>query len=357
MSKRNNFWQKIKKPFFALAPMAGYTDQAFRLICKDFGADVLFSEMVSSEAIYHKKSLQVESRESASQRSLLKTLELIRFSNRERPFVVQIFGANPKHMVYAAQYIASGDWAKDYLKLSAQGGPALCGKIEAIPDGIDINMGCPAKDVVKEGAGAALIKNFQLATKIVCAVKKAVKIPVSVKTRLGWDNPEDIFKFAKVIEKAGADILTIHGRTYKQGFVGPADLEIINKVARQLKIPVIANGGIDSEFKIKNFPHKADPLYAEKLKISGYMLGRGALGNPWAFSKVYKSKVRESERKNIILKHAKLAYKLKGEQGIIELRKHLCFYIKDLKNAKKIREKLVRAETIKDIEKALRPYH
>ncbi len=339
----------MKRPFFVLAPMAGYTDQAFRLLCKDFGADVLFSEMVSSEAIFHKaiSFKQKAVSDEYKTRELLKTLELIKFSKKERPFVVQIFGANPEHMAYAAKYIASGDWAKDYLKLSAQGGPALCGKIEAIPNGIDINMGCPAKDVVKEGAGAALMKNPQLAAKIVRAVKKAINIPVSIKTRLGWSNPKDIFKFAKIIERAGADALTIHGRTYKQGFVGPADLEIISKVACQLKIPVIANGGIDNSIL-----HLNSYFFTS---VDGFMLGRGALGNPWAFDKVYGSKVRESERKKIILKHAKLEYRLKGERGIIELRKHLSFYVKDFKNAKKLREKLVHVESIEDIEKALVP--
>jgi tRNA-dihydrouridine synthase B len=353
MSKNNNFWQKLKKPFFALAPMAGYTDQAFRLLCKDFGADVLFSEMVSSEAIWHKKSLQVESPRVESKNSLLKTLELIKFSKKERPFVVQIFGANPEHMAFAAQYIASGAWAKDYLKIEN------CKlKIESIPDGIDLNMGCPVHDVTKTGAGSALMKNHQLASEIIKAVKKVVKIPVSVKTRLGWSDPNEIFEFAKVIEKSGADALTIHGRTYKQGFAGPADLEIISKVASQLKIPVIANGGL-SDPTLHHKPYLIPstpctlPLYTSTPFPSGYMVGRGAIGNPWIFDKVHESKVHESDRKKIILQHAELAYKLKGERGIIELRKHLGLYLKDLPNAKKLREKLVRVENISDIKNIL----
>jgi len=218
-----NFWKKLPKNFFVLAPMAGITDQPFRLMCKKFGVDVVCSEMISSEALFHNASnikFQISNfkNNESQMRQLEKTLRLIQFSEVERPYVVQIFGNNPEHMAFAAKYISSGNWFRALMQISnikmqnenvkfknygienslkiknLSADRQDCElKIESIPDGIDINMGCPAKDVVKTGAGAALIKNQDLAIKIVKAIKKEVKnIPISVKTRLGWSNHDEI---------------------------------------------------------------------------------------------------------------------------------------------------------------------
>jgi len=353
-----NFWEKLSKPFLALAPIAGYSDQPFRIICKKYGADVLYSEMVSSEAIWHHSSPRIRVTS-----NLYKTLKLIQFSRLEQPFVVQIFGANPEHIAFAGEYIASGKWYEDYDKITRYKmqdtkkiqNPKIqfelkivnCKlKIKSIPSGIDVNMGCPVHDVTKTGAGAALMKNPELAVKIVKAFKKQVKnIPISVKTRLGWNQHDEILEFAKKMENAGADSITIHGRTYKEGFAGEVDWEMISKVKRQLKIPVIGNGGID----VENYRY-----IIEKYGLDGYMIARGALGHPWIFDRNLQFSINDlqSIKKNI-LKHAKLVQEVKGEKGIIEFRKHLAWYMKGRSKSKEVRNKLVRVNSYQEIVKIL----
>ncbi|EKD56447.1 MAG: tRNA-U20-dihydrouridine synthase [uncultured bacterium] len=351
-----NFWVDLPKPIIALAPMAGITDQPFRLICKKFGADVVFSEMVSSEAIYHNnlkskilnlksttKNLKLENN------SLRKTLNLIKFSSAEQPFVVQIFGANPEHMAYSAKYISTGEWAKDYLKIKN-----LKLKIEAIPAGIDLNFGCPAKDIIAQGAGSALMKNHKLASQIIKSVKMATKLPVSVKTRLGWSDSTEILEFSRIIEASGADALTIHGRTYKQGFASRADWEMIYRVKKQLKIPVILNGGVESV---------EDYRKIELDKIDGVMIGRGSWGRPWIFSAISRKNpnyqlltTNYQLIKDTILEHSNLVQELKGVKGIIEMRKHLTWYFKGVPNSKEIREKLVKVNTLEEIKQILNKF-
>lgn len=388
-----NFWRDSKKPTVCLAPMAGITDQPFRLICKQFGADVVFSEMVSSDAIWHKKevnSLKLKVNSLCNNlkfldNDLIKTLNLIRFSKDEMPYVVQIFGSDPQKLAYTTEYISTGEWAEDYKKIinyklqiiNENQNPKLIINnqeliIMSIPDGIDINMGCPAKDIIKQGAGSDLMKNYKLASQIIKSVKKSTKLPVSVKTRLGWSDPKEILEFSKIIENAGADALTIHGRTYKQGFTGPADWDMVYKVKNQLKIPVILNGGVNS---LEDF-NKIDLD-----KIDGVMIGHGALGRPWVFKEINNctpparwpacpAKPRRSEKdssevkevagkfnfqllKETILKHAELVQKLKGERGIIEMRKHLAWYFRGVPNSKEIREKLVKVSTLEEIREVL----
>lgn len=334
--------------------MAGITDQPFRLICKKFGADLLYSEMISSEAIWHKKLSAISFQLSAD---LIKTLELIRFSKEENPFLVQIFGSDIEHMTFAAKYIASGEWHKNYIKLLAISHQPTAGleienwklKIASIPQGIDVNMGCPAKDIVKQGAGSALMKNPELASKIIKSIKKNIKIPVTVKTRLGWSDPKEIFDFAKIVEDSGADMIAIHGRTYKQGFSGQADWETIYKVKKTLKIPVIGNGGIDIN---------SLPLNPYHLSLDGIMIGQGALGNPWIFenlkSKTLNLKISLDEKKKVILEHAKLTQELKGERGVIEFRKHLGWYFKGTPDAAKIRSKLAEINSLEDLKNLLK---
>lgn len=399
----NNFWTQIKRParhaskalqarpFLALAPIAGISDQPFRLICKEFGADVLYSEMISSEAIWHKKckiqSAKFKVKESLRD-DLYKTLKLIQFSEMERPYVVQIFGADPAHMAYAAEYIACGEWNKDYFKITSSNKQApnkfqfpksksqnnlelgVCNlEFASIPDGIDVNMGCPARDVTKTGAGAALLKNPKLAEKIIKAIKKKVKnIPVSVKTRIGWNDNKNILTFLRILECAGVDAIAIHGRTVKQGFSGKVDYETIYKVKKALKIPVIGNGGITYNSQ----------LTTQQRELDGIMIGQGALGRPWVFEKLKKQlnshreeslwddatissdisrdcfAVARNDIKKTVLKHAKLVQELKGEPGMIEFRKHLGWYFKGTINAKQIRSQLVKVNTIYNIKKIIK---
>jgi len=386
-----NFWKKLPKNFFVLAPMAGITDQPFRLMCKKFGVDVVCSEMISSEALFHNASnikFQISNfkNNESQMRQLEKTLRLIQFSEVERPYVVQIFGNNPEHMAFAAKYISSGNWFRALMQISnikmqnenvkfknygienslkiknLSADRQDCElKIESIPDGIDINMGCPAKDVVKTGAGAALIKNQDLAIKIVKAIKKEVKnIPISVKTRLGWSNHDEILVFSKKLEAAGINALAIHGRTYKEGFAGEVDWKMIEKVKKQLKIPVIGNGDLCHS--------RLDPESQKILKqvqddegINGYMIGQGALGKPWIFDEIKNlisnCKLQKSNingLKKIILEHARLVEELKGERGIQDFRKHLLWYVKGNKNAAEIRKNIASVNKYANVKEILK---
>ena len=308
-------WEKVKnnkRPIVALAPMADYTDSPFCLMCKKFGADLVYREMVSADALVHKSE---------------KTLEMAKFEKGERPIILQIFGKDPKIMAEAARILE-----KKYK-----------------PEGIDINMGCPVRKIVSDFNGASLMRDPRLAAQIVRSVKKAVKVPVSVKTRTGWEKETEILKFAPVIEKAGADALAIHGRTKKQGFSGKANWEIVGQVKKKLKIPVLVNGDIvDCESFKKAI---------EMSEADGALIARGALGRPWIFQDVRNKTIGclapDSEKlKEVILEHAELHLAHYGE--LITLRKHLVYYVKGMKGAKKIREKLVQVESIKDLKSALK---
>jgi len=329
-------WFEQKKPLVILAPMADYTDSPFTQLCRKIsGKDfVVFKEMVSSEAIV---------------RGNEKTLKMCKFDKIERPLVVQIFGDNPETMAKAASIIES----------------------KFKPDGIDINMGCPVPKIAqKSGAGAALMRNPTLASAIVKSVKKAVKIPVSVKTRLGWVDKKDILKFAKIIEASGADLLTIHGRTKSQGYSGIADWETIAEVKRIVKIPVIANGDIVDFTSAKKC--------LEITKADGIMIGRGALGKPWVFEEVEKGVIarpegswqshylqesvgllrsaRNDSKKiiKIILKHAKLHEKYYGQGSLVTFRKHVGFYFKGIPNMKEIKTQLMQIKEYGELEKILK---
>ncbi|MEK7189777.1 MAG: tRNA dihydrouridine synthase DusB [Patescibacteria group bacterium] len=285
-------WNKLKKPIIALAPMADYTDEPFGLICKKFGAQMIFREMVSADAIVHGNA---------------KTFKMLAINKKERPVIQQIFGKDPKTMAEAAKIIC---------KISS-------------PDGIDINMGCPMQKVVKNWHGAALMKNPALATTIVKEVKKAIKIPVSVKMRLGWAKPDEILSFAPMIAKAGADLISIHGRTKKQGYAGEADWEMIGRAKKLLSIPVLANGGI--------FTREDVIKCLETTGADGVLIARGALGNPWIFSDIAPTL---EERIKVILEHAALQVKHYGDYGLILLRKHLVFYFKGIPHNKIIKTKM-----------------
>lgn len=330
----SNFWQKLDKPIIGLAPMAGITDSPFRRIVKEWGAELLYSEMISSHALVYRNK---------------KAFELAKFRKMERPIIIQLFGREPSIMAEAARIVGN----------------------EIKADGVDINFGCPAKRVVRSGHGAALIDEPQLAGKIVRAMVKSIKIPLSVKTRLGESKKTDIYDFAKKMEAMGAKAIAIHGRTLKQGYRGLADWKPIYKVAEMVKIPVLGNGDIKNQKDIARVLAGSSQLSAGS-RLAGILIGRGAFGNPFIFHGVKAIKkdpkrfirnegfefaaVSSNERRETILKQANYALETKRERGLIELRKHLAAYVKGNKKAKEIRSKLVQTSTIKEIEKVLKKY-
>lgn len=338
--------------------MAGYTDSAFRLICKKFGADVVISELISADAVAYGKFLVVSSQLSVKVTSnrAHSTAELLSFYEAERPFVIQLFGKNPENFAKAAK------WITENLK----------------PDGIDINMGCPARKVVGSDHGAALLKNPELAVEIVKAVKENTNLPVSVKTRLGWENDGEILEFAPLLVDAGIDAIIIHGRTYKDAFKGAARWENIYKVKEMFgdKLVVIGNGDIkDScQFSRSSLSLRAHPseskivLSSQKNKdanignwkletgnfeLDGFAIGRASFGRPWIFERNTDDSKQITDLKKIILEHARLALDSKGEKGIIEFRKHLLAYLKGFPDAKKLRMQAVQISNLSEIEAVL----
>lgn len=296
--------------YAALAPMAGVADKAFREICRQFGAAYVVTEMVSS------KGLVMGDRKSDS---------LMALGESEKPAGVQIFGCDPKIMALAA-------------KKAAETG---CGFI-------DINMGCPAPKIAGNGAGSALMKDPALAAKITESCAKAVELPVTVKIRSGWDeNNINAVQLAKMLENAGAAAITVHGRTKKQMYAPPTDLEIIGNVKQAVKIPVIGNGDITDPLSAKN-------MY-EKTGCDFVMVGRGALGAPWVFERInayFESGTLIPEpsvekRMEIMINHIKKLCEYKGEYtGMREARKHSGWYIKGIRGAAAFRREIGTVESL-----------
>lgn len=324
-----NFWKELKKPIKMLAPMAGYTDSAFRMLCRSYGADVVMTELISADAIAYGKFSVVSSQFSVKVTSTKpnSTCELLSFNEKERPIVIQLFGKYPEKFATASK------WITENLK----------------PDGIDINMGCPAKKVVGSDHGAALLKKPELACEIVKAVKENTNLPVSVKTRLGWDKDDQILEFGPKVISAGADAIIVHGRTYKDGFHGVSNWENIYKLKKILgdKI-VIGNGDIKSCEEIESRINGV--IDGEKIVLDGVAIGRATFGKPWIFAK---DSVDLNELKKVILNHAGLTYEDKGAKGIIEFRKHSIAYLKGLPDSKLLRIKATKIEALKDIQEIL----
>lgn len=311
------FWKKLKKPILVMAPMANVTDTVFRQIVAFCGKpDVFWTEFVSIDGLC-----------SAGRERLIKDL---RFSNKERPIVAQFFGKDPEKFVLAVK---------------------LAKKMKF--DGIDINMGCPDKKVIKQGAGADLILNARLAKKIILSVKKlAGNLPVSVKTRIGYGK-YDKGGFKKWLENllsAQPDVVIIHGRTRKMMYAGLADWEAIKFGAEIVKnynqknktnILILGNGDIKDLCDA-----------TKKIKISGVdgvMVGRSVLSNPWFFSKKNK-KISPSDRMKILLKHLALFAKIEGGGGDFNsLKKYFKSYLSGFKNAKSLRIKLMATKNIKEV--------
>ncbi len=285
----------------ALAPMAGFTDSAFRSICAELGAGLLVSEMISAKALCFGDK---------------KTETLISFSQKEHPYALQLFGSEPEAVSRAAEL--------------------LC---EHNPDLIDINMGCPVPKIAGSGCGSALLKNPKLAGKIVSAAVKASSVPVSVKIRIGWDKDSICSAdFAKRLEDCGASLITVHGRTREQMYMPGVNIDAIADVKRAVKIPVIANGDIASAEDARTM--------LSRTGCDGIMVGRAALGNPFIFRELKAFLSGENlptaptfeERMENLKTLCELEIKNKGERlSMLELRRHLPFFFKGMRGAAEIR--------------------
>lgn len=290
-----------------LAPMAGVTNQPFRMICKEFGPGMVCTEMASSKAIFHDDK---------------KTNRLLNTEGEKGPISMQIFGSDEETMEYAARYVSK------------------------MADIVDINMGCPAPKVVKNGDGSKLLLDLEQAEKVMQAVVKNSKVPVTLKYRKGWDKENIVaVEVAKIAERVGISAITIHGRTRSEFYSGTADLEIIKQVKQAVKIPVIGNGDVVNE-------ESALRMFKET-GVDGIMIGRGSLGNPWIFKKIAHflkkgEKLPEpsnQEKLEVMKRHIDLAVKEKGEIAIKELRKHIAWYTKNLKNSSEFRSTMNQIET------------
>ena len=301
-----------------LAPMAGVTNLPFRTICKKFGPGLVCTEMASSKAIFHNDQ---------------KTKRLFNTEGEKRPISFQIFGSDEETMGYAANYVSD------------------------FSDILDINMGCPAPKVVKNGDGSRLLLDLEKARKIMESVIKNSKVPVTLKIRKGWDKDHIVaVEIAKIAEKVGISAITVHGRTRTEFYSGKADWDIIRKVKENVSIPVIGNGDvIDEETALEMF---------EKTNVDGIMIGRGAFGNPWIFKKIIHfletgEKLPEpakEEKLAIMKEHIKLAIQEKGEIAVKELRKHIAWYTKNLKNSSEFRSSINKIEDEKELLNKLEEY-
>ena len=303
-----------------LAPMAGVTDLAFRLICKEYGSGLLYTEMINAKALCYDDE---------------KTKGMLKIEEEEHPVAVQIFGSEPEFIAGATEIL--NEHSNEIL---------------------DINMGCPAPKVVKNGDGSALMKTPQLAAKVIEAAAKKSKKPVTVKFRKGWDDDSiNAVEFAKMAEASGAQAITIHGRTRAQYYSGTADWDIIEEIKNAVKIPVIGNGDIvtiDDAINIR-----------KKTGCDAIMIGRGAQGNPWIFNRInHYMKTGEilpeptaEEKIRIAIKHFNLAIKEDGEYvAVREMRKHLGWYLKGMKKSARLRDEINKLESADEVVGRLEAY-
>ena len=293
---------KCKNNIF-LAPMAGITDLPFRLICEKFEPGIVVTEMVSSKALLYNDE---------------KTKKLLNTAGEKRPISMQIFGSDEEAMAYGAKYVSK------------------------LADIVDINMGCPAPKVTKNGDGSKLLTDLEQSGKVIEAVVKNSEVPVTLKIRTGWDKEHIVAtEIAKMAEELGVSAIVVHGRTSDEYYSGKANLDEIRKVKDAVNIPVIGNGDIvDEESAVNMF---------EKTGCDGIMIGRGALGNPWIFQKIKHflemgeklPEVSLEEKFTIIKEHFLLELQEKGEYtGIREFRKHLAYYTKGLPNSSEFRSRI-----------------
>jgi nifR3 family TIM-barrel protein len=314
MSK--NFWKKLNKPFFVLAPMADVTDAPFRRIITKYGKpDVTYTEFVSADGLFL-----------GGKEALVKDLE---FTDAERPIVAQFFTSDPERMKKAAELA-----------------------VELGFDGIDINMGCPDKSIEKQGAGSALMKNPELAKELIKSAKEgAGDIPVSVKTRVGY-NKDELEQWLPVLLEAKPDVITIHARTRKQMSKVPADWGYIKRAVEirdKMKSDTLIVGNGDA-LDIKDARKKAEESGAD-----GVMLGRAIFGNPWLFDEE-KGEVSIKEKLEVLVEHTKLFEEIAPQKNFSIMKKHYKAYVHGWDGAKELRIKLMEAKTANDVEKTVNEY-
>lgn len=290
------------KPIVCLAPMDGITDMAYRRIVRKFNPNVvLYSEFTSINGIEH--SDVVRSR--------------LDYHKEELPYIVQLFGNEPELFARTVQQFSDSGIS-----------------------GIDINMGCPAKKIVKSNNGGSLMKDVDLACRLVDACCRGTDLPISVKTRLGWNDAENLVTFVKALNDAGASMISVHGRTYKQRFKGEANWEPIYELKRQIDVPLIGNGDLKSK-------EEADD---KLMNLDGYMIGRAAIGNPWVFwAQENRDRISLRDRTDAMIHHFQLLREYKNEKkSLIEFRKHVSGYISGFQDAKYYRSVLMRSTSEKE---------
>lgn len=311
-------WSQLETPILALSPMADMTDSAFCQVVRevvktriDDSRLIVFREMVSSEAVVREND---------------KTLGMTEIHPAERPLIQQIFGANPDTMAASAKFIQD-----NYH-----------------PEGIDINMGCPVYKITSNFNGSALMKDPATATEMVQKMKAVLDVPLSVKMRAGWEDHTECIEFAKVIEAAGADLITVHGRTKKQGYAGKSNREVVAQVKQAVSIPVLYNGDV--------FTWEDYFAALEETGCDGVLIARGALGNPWIFAQIEQKLagiepdvITLEERVRVVKRHLDLHLAQYGEEKIATFRKHLSWYFKGIPHFKPFKMPLMTATDKKTV--------